>query len=330
MAGDAAPAAALLPVIVLVGPTGVGKSGWAMRLAETLPVEIVSVDSAQVYTGLDIGTAKPSAAERAAVRHHLLDLRDPAARYSAGDFARDARAAIGAIHARGRLPLLVGGTMLYLRALYHGLAELPPADAEVRARLDAEAARDGWPRLHERLRTVDAQAAERIHPNDPQRIQRALEVQLLTGRSLSSWQAGTRGSAQAYRWLRHALWPADRHAHGERLAARFDAMLAAGLCEEVRALHARGDLNPALPSIRSVGYRQLWAWCEGRTGIEQARAQAIVATRQLSKRQMTWLRAETGFSAWTGADNEEFDKFRKKLQSQLGDAADGRADAVVE
>jgi tRNA dimethylallyltransferase len=329
---DGSPAAASRPgrlqaVIALVGPTGVGKSSWAMRLAADLPVEIVSVDSAQVYRGMDIGTAKPTADERARVPHHLLDLRDPVERYSAGEFSRDARAAIDSIQARGRIPLLVGGTMLYLRALYRGMAALPPANPQVRAQLEEQAARIGWPALHERLRELDPEAAGRIHPNDPQRIQRALEVHRLTGRSLSSWQSATTGAEGSYRWLRHALWPADRASHAAALAARFDAMLAAGLRDEVRALHARPDLDPSLPSIRSVGYRQLWEWCAGRTDFEQARERAIVATRQLSKRQMTWLRAESGIEPWSGADSTEFNKFRKKLQWQLDYAGDAPAAA---
>ena len=310
-------AAAPAPVIALIGPTGVGKSRWALELAAELPLEIVSVDSAQVYVGLDVGSAKASAAEQARVPHHLIDIRDPSQGYSAGEFARDARLAIDAIHARGRVPLLVGGTMLYLRALYRGMAVLPPASAEVRARLDAEAAAGGWAAMHERLSVLDPQAAARIHPNDPQRIQRALEVHALTGQRISSLQAATHGAAGDYRWLRHALWPADRAEHAVLLAQRFDSMLRSGLCEEVQRLHARGDLHAALPAIRSVGYRQLWEWCAGRDSLARARERAIVATRQLCKRQMTWLRAERELDNWHAAVPGEFRKWCKKVRTQL-------------
>lgn len=313
----AAHAPALQPVIALAGPTGVGKSRWALQLATELPVEIVSVDSAQVYVGLDIGSAKPTAAERASVPHHLVDIRDPLQRYSAGDFARDARAAIDDIHRRGRIPLLVGGTMLYLRALYQGMATLPPASPGLRAQLDAEAAAHGWAALHARLQALDPEAAARIHPNDPRRIQRALEVHALTGRNITAWQRETRGTVADYRWLRYALWPSDRGAQAAALVERFDAMLAAGLGDEVRRLHARGDLHEALPAIRSVGYRQLWEWCEGRASLAQARERAIVATRQLCKRQMTWLRAEEGMeNAFAGA-TDAYSDWRKKILLQL-------------
>ncbi len=283
-----------LPAIVLTGPTGIGKSDWAMQLAATLPLEIISVDSAQVFRGLDIGTAKPSVRERALVPHHLIDIRDPAEPYSAGDFVRDARASMAQIHARGRVPLLVGGTMLYLRSLLRGMAELPSASVPVRADLDAQAAALGWPALHARLAKVDPVAAMRIHANDAQRIQRALEVQMLTGQPISELQAATRGAATDYRWLQWALVPTDREPLKAKLAARFKAMLDTGLAAEVQALHQRGDLHERLPAIRSVGYRQLWEWCEGRTTLAQATELAITATSQLSKRQLTWVRSETG------------------------------------
>lgn len=315
--GAATAASRLSPVIVLTGPTGIGKSHWALQLANDLPVEIVSVDSAQVYRGMDIGSAKPTAAERASIPHHLIDIRDPRDSYSAGDFVRDARCAIDAIHGRGRIPLLVGGTMLYLRGLYHGMALLPPASPSVRAELDAEAAKLGWTAMHAQLQSVDGLAAARIHPNDPQRIQRALEVYRLTGRSISSWQAETQGASTEYRWLRHALWPSDRGAHAMALADRFDAMLRLGLAEEVQQLHARGDLHADLPAIRSVGYRQLWEWAAGRSSLAEARERAIIATRQLAKRQMTWLRADSGLQAWVADAPEELEKLRKIILLQL-------------
>jgi tRNA dimethylallyltransferase len=300
--------AGLPPALVLTGPTGSGKSAWAARLGRELPIEIISVDSAQVFRGMDIGTAKPSLAERARVAHHLIDIRDPAERYSAGEFVRDAGAALRAIHSRGRLPVLVGGTMLYLRALLRGMAELPPAAPAVRAALAAQAAAQGWAALHAELAQVDPRSAERIHPHDPQRIQRALEVYRVSGRPLSAWQAATPAPAADARWLRFALLPADRAALAQALAARFGAMLEAGLLAEVRALHARADLHPELPSIRAVGYRQLWAHCAGQISLAEARGRAVVATCQLAKRQLTWLRSETGYEALDPADESGFER----------------------
>ena len=278
--------------LVLTGPTGSGKSEWALRLAEELPVEIISVDSAQVYRGMDIGTAKPTPAVRGRVPHHLIDIRDPAEPYSAGDFVRDARAAIAAIHGRGRLPMLVGGTMLYLRALLRGMAELPAASPAVRAQLEVEAAARGWAAMHAELTRVDSQAAAKIHPNDPQRIQRALEVFRLSGRTISDWQSAATPPSSDVRWLQFALIPGDRAALARTLAARFESMLEAGLLAEVTVLYQRGDLNAELPAIRSVGYRQLWAHCAGEIGLQDATGQAIAATRQLAKRQLTWLRSD--------------------------------------
>jgi tRNA dimethylallyltransferase len=292
--------------LVLTGPTGSGKSQWAARLAQALPIEIISVDSAQVFRGMDIGTAKPDAATRARIVHHLIDIRDPAERYSAGEFVHDARAALAAIHARGNLPVLVGGTQLYLRALLRGMAELPPASPPVRAQLEAQAAVHGWAALHDELARVDPQAAAKIHRNDPQRIQRALEVHRVSGRSISDWQAQTRAPADDVRWLRFALIPGDRTALGRALEARFAAMLGSGLLAEVAALYRRGDLHAELPAIRSVGYRQLWAYCAGQVGLAEATAQAVAATRQLAKRQLTWLRSESAYEALEPADESGF------------------------
>ena len=274
--------------VMLLGPTASGKSGLAIQLAGKIPLEIVSVDSAQVYRGMDIGTAKPSAAERAAVAHHLIDVRDPAYSYSAAAFVRDATIAIAEIRARGKLPLLVGGTMLYAKALREGLSDLPSADPEVRTQIESEARKIGWPALHARLAQVDPLTAARLKPNDSQRIQRALEIFESAGAPMSKLLGR---DAASLRFSTLALLPADRALLHERIAKRFDAMLQAGLMDEVRALHGRGDLHPDLPSMRSVGYRQAWRFFDGQCAFEEFRAAGIAATRQLAKRQLTWLRS---------------------------------------
>jgi tRNA dimethylallyltransferase len=279
------------PVLILTGPTGSGKSDWAMRLSRQWPVEIITVDSAQVFRGMDIGTAKPDQAARAAVAHHLLDILDPAQTYSAGQFAQDAVALISQIRARRHIPLLVGGTMLYLRALRQGLAQLPRASLAHRQSIDAAAAQQGWPALHAQLARLDPQAAGRIHPNDAQRIQRALEVCQLTGQTLSELQAHSPAALQepAPIW---ALVPQPRAILHERIASRFNQMMAQGFLDEVRALHARGDLRADHPSMRAVGYRQLWQYCIGQSTLAAAVDKGVAATRQLAKRQLTWLRGD--------------------------------------
>ena len=282
-----------LPAVCIAGPTASGKTGLALALAERLPVEIISVDSALVYRGMDIGTAKPSAAERAAVPHHLIDIRDPTQTYSAADFVRDASQRVDEIRARGRLPLLVGGTMLYFRALWHGLDELPPADPATRRQLEARAAREGWPALHAELARVDPATAARLAPGDSQRIQRALEVWQLTGRPLSvlhTTKSIAGGAMPAPAWPLFSLEPGDRAWLHARIAERFDQMLAAGLVDEVAALRARGDLTAELPAMRCVGYRQVWDTLDGRAPLATLRERGIAATRQLAKRQLTWLR----------------------------------------
>ena len=277
--------------VLLLGPTGCGKSAHAMRLAEELPVEIVSVDSAQVFRGMDIGTAKPSAEERARVPHHLLDIRDPEESYSAGEFRDDCLALIDDILARDRVPLLVGGTMLYFRALLHGLAELPPRDPSLRERLDARAASEGWPALHAELANRDPESARRIHPNDAQRIQRALEILELAGESRTRlWSATPAAPTQPVRFGAFRFVPEDRAALGAALDARFETMLDAGLLPEVQALHRRPALTAEHASMRAVGYRQLWTFCDGETDLPSACRAAVTATRQLAKRQFTWLR----------------------------------------
>lgn len=301
------------PVAILTGPTGTGKTDLALELAREFPIEIVSVDSAQVYRGLDIGSAKPSREIRARVPHHLVDIVEPTESYSAGQFVRDAAAAIADIEARGRVPLLVGGTMLYLRALIGGIAELPEGSAQIRARIDAEAAARGWPALHERLTAVDPAAAARIHPNDAQRIQRALEVFEATGQRISALQSATRPALpRGFHVV--ALMPADRGWLHAALAARFEQMMAAGFLEEVRALHRRGDLTDAHPAIRAVGYRQIWGHLEGQYPLDVAQVRAVAATRQLAKRQMTWLRSMANIQAFDPTDAQRFVGIRESLR----------------
>ena len=300
-----------MTTLALAGPTASGKSAAALAVARALAgqraVEIVSVDSALVYRGMDIGTAKPSLAEQAEVPHHLIDLIDPTQAYSAARFVADARRVISEIQGRGALPLLVGGTMLYLKALREGLDAMPAANAHVRAELDARAAQQGWPALHAELARVDPATAARLAPHDAQRIQRALEVWQLSGHPLSAWHAGQvtaagapegAGAPRGLDLQLIALEPASRAWLHERIAQRFDAMLASGLLDEVRALRARGDLHPGLPSMRCVGYRQAWEALERdatlapvSAGWEAFREAGIAATRQLAKRQLTWLRS---------------------------------------
>jgi tRNA dimethylallyltransferase len=279
------------PAIFLMGATATGKTALACALAERFPLGLVSVDSALVYRGLDIGTAKSDGATLARHPHRLIDIRDPSEPYSAAEFRSDALAAMDAIAREHRVPLLVGGTGLYFRALAGGLSELPEADPGLRARIAAEAAHVGWPALHERLRSLDAAAAERIGRGDAQRIQRALEIVRLTGRPMSALTGGPL-QRPPWRLLKLALVPRDRVRLHARIADRFDAMLAAGFLDEVRALRRRGDLDPDLPALRAVGYRQAWEHLEGATDAPTFRERGIFATRQLAKRQTTWLRGE--------------------------------------
>jgi tRNA dimethylallyltransferase len=277
----------------LLGPTASGKSRLALEFAARHPLEIVSMDSGQVYRGMDIGTAKPSADERARVRHHLLDLIDPTQSYSAGRFRADAVRAIVEIQGRGRIPLLVGGTMLYYKALAQGIDTLPQAEPELRAQIDARAARHGWPALHADLAQVDPVTAARLSPNDAQRIQRALEVWELTGKPLSAMQ-NSAPPALPFELRGYALVPEDRADLHRRIAERFERMLRDGLADELAALRKRYDLHPGLPSMRCVGYRQTWGYLEGEYGKDALREKGIAATRQLAKRQLTWLRSLPG------------------------------------
>ena len=280
------------PILLLSGPTAAGKSGWAERLAANAPIEIVSVDSALVYRGMDIGTAKPSKEIRSAIAHHLIDIRDPVQSYSAGEFVRDALDAIADIERRGRIALLVGGTQLYLRALTRGLAALPGASPELRAMIDARARELGWPALHAELARLDPVAASRIRPTDPQRIQRALEVCLGSGRPLSELQRDTHPPLADRRLLHWTLVPADRRVLHDRIRARFLRMLGQGFLQEVEELRNRGDLTAQHPAMRAVGYRKLWEHLDGHVTLAEATERAIAATRQLAKRQLTWIRAD--------------------------------------
>jgi tRNA dimethylallyltransferase len=295
-----------------MGPTGAGKSDLAVRLAEQFSLEIVSTDSALVYRGMDIGTAKPDLATRQRVPHHLIDIRDPAMAYSAGDFVVDAAAAIEDIWRRGRQPLFVGGTMLYFHTLSAGIAALPDRNPEVRAQIDAQAAAIGWAGVHRELAAVDPDAAARIHANDPQRIQRAMEVYKLTGQPISRLQKSRVSALAGVDVLELVLAPSDRKILHGRIQARFDAMIEAGLVDEVRLLRERSDLHAEHPSMRAVGYRQVWRYLDGHYTLDEASDQAIAATRQLAKRQLTWLRARQS-AAW-------FDSTHPDVASQIAHA----------
>ena len=278
--------------IFLMGPTASGKTAVAVELVQRLPLEIISVDSALVYRGMDIGTAKPDAATLALAPHRLIDIRDPGEAYSAAQFRADALREMELICASGNMPLLVGGTMLYFRALEQGLSDLPGADPEVRAQLEARAAEIGWTAMHQRLAEVDAQSAARIHPNDPQRIQRALEVYELTGVALSELCRRGSETPPSYRFLKIVLAPPERATLHRRIEARFRAMLEQGFVDEVQRLQRRGDLDCQLPALRAVGYRQAWMYLRGELSADEWVERALVATRQYARRQLTWLRAE--------------------------------------
>ncbi|MCF7221147.1 tRNA (adenosine(37)-N6)-dimethylallyltransferase MiaA [Marilutibacter chinensis] len=308
--------------IALMGPTASGKTALALDWAARFGGEIVSVDSALVYRGLDIGAAKPSRDERAQVPHHLIDVCDPWRPYSAAEFAADAHRALDAIIARGRLPVLAGGTGLYFQALLEGLSPMPEADPVTRSAIEAEAAVHGWPAMHAELAAIDPEAAVRIHATDPQRIQRALEVWRLSGRTISDWRREPRRRLP-YRVLKLVLAPSDRAMLHARIVRRFDAMLAAGFLDEVRALRALPELraHPApldLPAIRAVGYRQAWEFLDGRAGEGDFRDRAIFATRQLAKRQLTWLRGQLD-ARWFDPQSQ-----RRELDDALGLFLDGR------
>ena len=282
-----------------MGPTASGKTDVAIRLCQRFPFDVISVDSALVYRGMDIGTAKPDPDTLRHTPHRLIDIRNPDEGYSAGDFVRDARAEMDAIFAAGRVPLLVGGTMMYFRALTGGIADLPAADEQIRVDIDADAADLGWPALHGRLRDIDPQAAERINPNDSQRIQRALEVFMASGKPISQWQLQARDEAQNdVRFIKIALQPATRELLHARIEERLNLMLNNGFIEEVKELYQLPGLTAKNPSMRSVGYRQIWQHLEGETTLEEAETKALFATRQLAKRQITWLRSESDLNSF--------------------------------
>ncbi|MDQ1362776.1 MAG: tRNA dimethylallyltransferase [Pseudomonadota bacterium] len=299
-----------------MGPTASGKTALAVECVRELPCDIISVDSALVYRGMDIGTAKPDADTLRCAPHRLIDLIDPAEAYSAANFREDALREMAGITAHGRIPLLVGGTMLYFRALQQGLSELPSAEPEVRQRIEAEAAQQGWQVMHQKLAQVDPVSAARIHPNDPQRIQRALEVYMASGMPMSRLWAQQHENPLPYDVIKIALIPANREQLRVRIARRFDLMLEQGLVEEVRALRARGDLDLSMPSMRCVGYRQVWEYLDGQCDYATMVEQGINATRQLAKRQLTWLRREPECNAYD-IDPGIFPDVVKNLKTSL-------------
>lgn len=305
-------------VFCLAGPTAAGKTALAVELARRRPLEIVSVDSAQVYRGMDIGTGKPDARTRALAPHRLIDIRDPSESYSAADFRADAVKEIRGILASSRTPLLVGGTMLYFRALRDGLARMPPADSGVRRKIEQQAASEGWEAIHRRLAEVDPEAAARIHPNDPQRLQRALEVWQVTGKTISSIHAERKSPGNgsiSFRLHFFATHPPERGELHRRIDARFRAMLADGFVAEVERLHRRDDLHPGLPSMKSVGYRQVWQYLDGDLDYPAMVEKSIAATRQLAKRQLTWLRSWPGLRRYTGDPGRNLGRALKFVDS---------------
>ncbi|MBT8765558.1 tRNA (adenosine(37)-N6)-dimethylallyltransferase MiaA [Metapseudomonas boanensis] len=315
----------LPPAIFLMGPTAAGKTDLALALARTLPCELISVDSALIYRGMDIGTAKPDKATLVEFPHRLIDIRDPAQSYSAAEFRTDAMAAMAEATMKGRIPLLVGGTMLYYKALLEGLADMPSAAPAVRAELEARAAREGWDVLHRELASVDPESAARIHPNDPQRLTRALEVYLVSGLTMTAHRlrqaaqnpgSGTPGGGQFPYTVAHlAIAPAQRHVLHERIAQRFQLMLEQGFVEEVEALRGRGDLHAGLPSIRAVGYRQVWDYLDGTLSRSEMEERGVIATRQLAKRQFTWLRSWDDLHWLDSLDCDNLPRALKYLKS---------------
>jgi tRNA dimethylallyltransferase len=309
--------ARLPPAVALMGPTASGKTRLSIELAQSLNGEVISVDSGLVYRGMDIGSAKPSVVERDGVPHHLIDILDPSEAFSTGQFRDQALALVEDITRRGRLPILAGGTMLYFNALFHGLAKLPSANPEVRRQIDEEAATHGWHHMHGLLAAIDPVAARRIHPNDPQRIQRALEVYRISGQTLTElWDKGETETLPC-RFIRLVISPANRELLHERIALRFRSMLEAGLIEEVSRLFDRGDLDESMPAVRAVGYRQVWAYLNGDWDYATMTERAITATRQFAKRQYTWLRREQSARHYLSESADTLAEILKDIRSEL-------------
>ena len=305
----------LPPALFIMGPTASGKTDLAIALLEHLPGALISVDSGQIYRDMDIGTAKPDAQTLQRAPHRLIDIRDPAERYSAAEFRDDALREMREITESGRLPVLVGGTMLYYRALEYGLSPLPAADAEVRAALEAEASRMGWAAMHKKLAAIDPIAAERIHPNDPQRIQRALEVHVITGVTMTELYEADSDASFPYQAVKLAISPVDRALLHDRIAQRFQIMLEQGFVSEVEALYQRGDLDLDMPSVRTVGYRQFWPYVAGECSLKEATEKAIIATRQLAKRQLTWLRGDESIQRYDSLAPDLVGQVLKRLKN---------------
>ncbi|MCK4742823.1 MAG: tRNA (adenosine(37)-N6)-dimethylallyltransferase MiaA [Sulfuriflexus sp.] len=303
----------LPPAIFIMGPTASGKTDLAMSLMEHFPVELISVDSGQIYRDMNIGTAKLDAETLARAPHRLIDIRDPNERYSAAEFRDDALREMQEITAAGNIPVLVGGTMLYFRALEYGLSPLPVADLDVRAKLESQAAEVGWSGMHEKLAAIDPVAAERIHPNDPQRIQRALEVHVISGKTMTDLYSEESGHDFPYQPIKLAIAPNERKILHERIERRFYIMLEQGFVKEVEALYKRGDLNLDMPSVRTVGYRQFWHHVAGDCSLSEATEKAIIATRQLAKRQLTWMRGDETFECFDSLSADLLDQVLKRL-----------------
>ena len=307
----------LPPAIFLMGPTASGKTALAVQLAHKFDCEIISVDSAQVFRQMNIGTAKPTNSERAGIKHHLIDILDPIETFSTGEFKAQAELLMQEITEKGKIPLLTGGTMLYFNALFHGLAELPTANIEIRKKLEQQAAENGWDYLHQQLASVDPEAAARIHPNDPQRIQRALEVYHISGKSISQWHAQAQISKLPYQIIKLVIAPENRAELHQKIALRFKQMLDAGLVDEVKQLHLRGDLCSQMPSVRSVGYRQVWQFLNNEYDYPTMVDKSVIATRQLAKRQFTWLRKQQD-ALWFISEQEKlWDVVIRAVSEQL-------------